>query len=368
MTEAADRRFMALALSLGRRGQGRVWPWPSVGCVIVQGGRIVGRGCSDAGRVMHAETVALEQAGAAARGATVYVTLEPCSHHGRTPPCADALVAAGVARVVAAMEDPNPQVAGAGLARLKAAGIAVETGLCAAEAAEDHAGFLMRLRAGRPLLTLKLATSLDGRIATASGESRWITGREARRRVHGARLSHDAVMVGGGTARADDPRLTVRGFGQVPQPVRVIVSRHLNLPEGGALAASAGEAPLWLVHGPGDAPAEAAARWRARGARLLEAATGAARQIDPAALLAVLAEAGLTRVFCEGGGALAASLLEADVVDRLVTMQAGIALGAEGRPALGALGIGALADAPRFRLREAEAVGGDVLSTWERAR
>ncbi|WP_306467219.1 bifunctional diaminohydroxyphosphoribosylaminopyrimidine deaminase/5-amino-6-(5-phosphoribosylamino)uracil reductase RibD [Limimaricola sp. G21655-S1] len=350
---------MALALSLGRRGLGRVWPNPNVGCVIVRDGRILGRGRTADGGRPHAETQALAQAGAAARGATAYVTLEPCAHHGQTPPCADALVAAGLARVVVAAQDPDPRVAGRGIERLRAAGIAVETGLMEDEARRDLAGFLSRVERGRPFVTLKLASSLDGRIATGAGESRWITGPEARARVHMMRARHDAVMVGGGTARTDDPMLNVRGLGIDRQPVRVVLSRRLDLPMDGALARSAREVPLWLCHGP-----EAdAAPWRALGAESLSCPISA-RQLDPAAVLQALGAAGLTRVFCEGGAGLAASLLGAGLVDELVLFTAGCAIGAEGTPALSAMGIGALAEAPRLRLAGLDRVGGDVMSVW----
>ena len=208
-----DRRYMALALSLGARGLGQVWPNPAVGCVIVKDGRIVGRGRTAPGGRPHAEPQALAQAGAAARGATVYVTLEPCAHFGKTPPCARALIEAGVSRVVSALEDPDPRVDGGGHEMLRAAGIAVETGVMADEARAAQIGFLTRITQGRPMVTLKLASSFDGRIATAAGESQWITGPGARRMVHAMRMSHDAVLVGGGTARADDPMLTVRGMG-----------------------------------------------------------------------------------------------------------------------------------------------------------
>jgi len=359
---AADARFMALALDLGARGLGQVWPNPAVGCVIVQEGRIVGRGRTAPGGRPHAEPQALAQAGARARGATAYVSLEPCAHHGATPPCAEALVAAGVARVVSALEDPDTRVAGRGHALLRAAGIEVQTGVLAARAARDHAGFLMNRRAGRPWVTLKLATSLDGRIATGSGESRWITGPGARRAVHALRARHDAVLVGGGTARADDPGLDVRGLGVAHQPVRVVCARRLDLPEGGRLAQGAA-GPLWLCHG-ADAPPAAQARWAARGARLFEVAVGPDRQLDPQAVLAALGQAGLTRVLCEGGGSLAAALLAAGLVDEVVAHTAGLALGAEGRPALGALGVGALAEAPRLELEETAAIGGDVMHRW----
>ena len=356
---------MALALSLGARGQGTTWPNPAVGCVIVRDGRILGRGWTAAGGRPHAETVALDRAGAAARGATAYVSLEPCSHHGQTPPCAEALIAAGIARVVTALEDPDPRVAGRGHAMLRAAGIDVTTGVLAEAAANSHRGFLLNRTEGRPSLTLKLATSFDGRIATATGESQWITGPEARRLVHALRARHDAVMVGGGTARADDPMLTVRGIGVPRQPVRIVCSRRLDLPRDGQLARSAGRVPLWLCHGP-DAAARLRAEWEALGARLIEVPVGGGRQLDPASILQALGAEGLTRVFCEGGGSLAASLLSAGLVDELAGFTAGLALGAEGRPALGALGLDSLAEAPRFRLVETRKVGGDALQIWTR--
>jgi diaminohydroxyphosphoribosylaminopyrimidine deaminase/5-amino-6-(5-phosphoribosylamino)uracil reductase len=356
---------MALALSLGRRGMGQCAPNPAVGCVIVQGDLIVGRGTTVPGGRPHAETIALEQAGAHARGATAYVTLEPCAHHGQTPPCAEALIAAGVARVVAPFDDTDPRVSGRGFAMLRAAGIAVTTGIMADEAARDHAGFLIRNEVGRPFVTLKLATSFDGRIATASGHSQWITGPDARRAVHAMRARHDAVMVGAGTARADDPMLTARGMGVVRQPVRVVVSRRLDIPLMSQLARSAREVPLWLCHGAevDDALAEA---WRGIGARLLPCDV-VAGQVDPASLLQALGAAGLSRVFCEGGGALAASLLSAGLVDELMGFTAGLAIGAEGLPGIGALGLARLDEAPRFELVEARAIGGDVLHRWARA-
>jgi diaminohydroxyphosphoribosylaminopyrimidine deaminase/5-amino-6-(5-phosphoribosylamino)uracil reductase len=354
---------MAHALGLARRGLGRVWPNPAVGCVIVNSDRIVGRGWTQAGGRPHAETVALAQAGAAARGATAYVSLEPCAHHGKTPPCATALIDAGVARVVSALEDPDARVAGRGHAMLCDAGIAVETGVMADEARALQRGFLSRIGQGRPMVTLKLAMSLDGRIATASGESKWITGPEARRRVHAMRAMHDAVLVGGGTARADDPELTVRGLGVAHQPVRVVASRGLDLPEG-VLARTAREVPVWLIHG-ADAPEVLRATWQEAGARLFECAEGAGG-LDPAAMLAALGAAGLTRVFCEGGGQLASALLVAGLVDEIALFTAGLALGADARPGLGPLGLTALAGAERFRLNSAERVGEDTLSLWSR--
>lgn len=360
-----DQRFMALAISLGRRGLGHCWPNPSVGCVIVKDGRIVGRARTADGGAPHAETQALEQAGENARGATVYVSLEPCAHHGRTPPCANALEAAGVARVVIGASDPNPVVNGQGVSILRSAGIEVTEGVMRPEAEGLHQGFFLNVNEGRPIVTLKLANSFDGRIATASGESQWITGPDARRLVHGMRANHDAVMVGGGTARADDPSLNVRGMGDVPQPVRVILSRKLDLPLSGKLAQTANDIPVWICHG-ADAPKELRDVWTGLGAKLLECRL-IGQQVDPTSALHALGKEGLTRVFCEGGGALAASLLAADLVDELVGFTAGLALGAEGQSSIGALGIYRLAEAKRFQLTETRAVGNDVLSRWSRA-
>ncbi|AUH66158.1 bifunctional diaminohydroxyphosphoribosylaminopyrimidine deaminase/5-amino-6-(5-phosphoribosylamino)uracil reductase RibD [Paracoccus zhejiangensis] len=325
---------MAHALRLARRGLGNVWPNPAVGCVLIRDGHVVGRGWTQPGGRPHAERVALDQAGALARGATAYVTLEPCAHHGRTPPCAEALVAAGVARVVSAMTDPDPRVAGRGHAILRAAGVEVEEGVREAEARALQAGFLSRIERGRPWLVLKLAASFDGRIATATGESHWITGPAARAHVHGLRLMSDAVMVGGGTARADRPSLNVRGFGAVRQPVRVVVSSG-DLPDLPPEGPDFG--PLWQVSG------------------------------DPAELMADLGARGLTRVFCEGGGVLAASLLRAGLVDELIGYTAGVVLGAEGLASVGAMDLASLADAPRFRLVESRRIGADLFHRWLRA-
>lgn len=355
---------MKLALSLGRRGQGQCWPNPAVGCVIVRNGRIVGRGWTQPGGRPHAERVALDRAGAAARGATAYVTLEPCAHHGETPPCARALAEAGIARVVAAVEDVDARVSGKGFAMLQKAGVAVTTGVLSGMAEADMAGFLRRVRGGRPDLTLKLASSFDGRIATASGRSRWITGPEARRWVHALRARHDAVMIGAGTARADDPMLTVRDIGVARQPVRVVVSRRLDLPLMSQLARSARQTPLWLCHGP-DADPVLAETWVGIGARLIPCGLRG-RQIDMGSVMTALGREGLTRVFCEGGGALAASLLSGDLVDELAGVTAGLAIGAEGLPAVGAMGFDRLEEAPRFRLKETRRIGGDVLHFWRR--
>lgn len=364
MEAATDIRWMRLALSLGRRMQGRTWPNPAVGCVIVKDGRVVGRGWTQQGGRPHAEPVALAQAGSKARGATAYVSLEPCAHHGKTPPCADALIAAGVACVVAPIEDNDARVAGQGFAMLRDAGIEVRTGVCADEAEADHAGFFLNTDLGRPWVALKLASSFDGRIATATGESKWITGGEARRVVHAMRARHDAVMVGAGTARADDPSLTVRDIGIEQQPVRVLVSRRLDLPLISNMARTAHDVPVWLMHG-SDADAERKRAWEGVGAKLFSCAVSGGL-LDPADMLKHLGSAGLTRVFCEGGSALAASLLAADLVDELVGFSAGVAIGAEGLPAIGAMGLDHLAEAPRYTLVDVQPVGADIVHRWQR--
>ncbi|MCB4379337.1 bifunctional diaminohydroxyphosphoribosylaminopyrimidine deaminase/5-amino-6-(5-phosphoribosylamino)uracil reductase RibD [Synechococcus sp. MU1644] len=355
---------MSLALSLGRRGMGQTAPNPAVGCVIVKDERIIGRGWTQLGGRPHAETEALAQAGSDAAGATAYVTLEPCAHHGKTPPCAEALVAAGIRRAVIAMCDSDTRVDGQGIAILQAAGIEVTTGICEAEAEADHIGFTLRTEQGRPFVTLKLASSFDGRIATGTGESQWITGPQARRCVHAMRARHDAVMVGGGTARHDDPSLTVRGFGDVPQPTRVVVSRRLDLPLMSTLARTAKDVPVILCHGR-DADPMLQDTWRDLGATLLPCGTSGA-QLDPRDILQQLGSHGVTRVFCEGGGALAASLIETDLVDELVGFTAGLVIGAEGLPNIGALGLETLAAAQRYTLKSVSRMGVDVCHRWVR--
>jgi len=367
-----DARWMRVALGLARRRLGQVSPNPAVGCVIVTGGRVLGRGATGPGGRPHAETVALAEAEArygpgAARGATAYVSLEPCDHHGQTPPCSAALIAAGIARVVAPIEDPDPRVSGGGFARLRAAGVDVATGLMAAEARALNAGFLMRLAAGRPFVTLKLATTLDGRIATATGESRWITGALARRRVHLMRAEADGVMIGRGTAEADDPALDLRGLGDglVP-PVRVVADRRLALAPESRLARTARSQPVWLLHG-AEAPAAAAQSLGAAGARLIEVPEGPGG-LDLAAALQALGTLGLARLMVEGGGQLGAGLLGAGLVDEIALFQAGRVIGADGVPGVGALGLAALADAPGFTLGSVEAVGPDTLTLWQAER
>jgi diaminohydroxyphosphoribosylaminopyrimidine deaminase/5-amino-6-(5-phosphoribosylamino)uracil reductase len=366
-TPAEDIRHMQAALALGRRGLGTVWPNPTVGCVIVCDGRVVGRGWTQPGGRPHGETEALARAGEAARGATAYVSLEPCCHWGRTPPCADALVAAGIARVVVPIEDPDPRVSGGGLARLGAAGILVETGLCAAEARALNAGFFLRIREGRPLVTLKLATTLDGRLATRAGESRWITGEAARARAHLLRAEHDAVMVGSNTVLVDDPTLDCRLPGLAQRsPVRVIVDSRLRLPLTARVIADAARIPTWIVT-LADADAARQEAFRSCGVELVTVGADASGTVDLGAALAEFARRGLTRVVVEGGAVLAASLLRAGLVDRLAWFRAGKIIGGDGIPAVAPFGLDTLMEAPSFRRVALETVGEDVLETLERA-
>lgn len=357
-----DVPHMAHALRLAARGLGNTWPNPAVGCVIVRDGLIVGRGWTQPGGRPHAEVRALQQAGGTAQGATAYVTLEPCAHHGQTSPCASALIEARVARVVTALTDPDPRVSGKGHQMLRAAGIAVTEGVMTAEATRLNAGFLKRVTQGLPFVTLKLAASLDGRTATATGESRWITGAQARRKVHALRLDHDAVMVGSGTALADDPDLTVRDMGAVRQPVRILLDRLLKHAPDSRLGRTAKDHPVWLLHGPAAAEASRKA-WEATGATLIETPE-ISGHLDLRAALGTLAAQGLTRILSEGGSTLASALLKAGLVDDLALFTGGVLIGSEGHPALGPLALPLLADAPRPRLLETLALGPDSYSLW----
>ena len=358
---------MRAALALAGRGLGRVWPNPAVGCVLVdRDGRVAGRGWTQPGGRPHAETEALARAGGAAKGATAYVTLEPCAHHGQTPPCADALIEAGVARVVAATEDPDPRVKGAGLGRLRDAGVAVEAGLLREEAEALNAGYLMRQQEGRPMVTLKLATTLDGRIATHAGESQWITGEAARARAHMMRARYDAIMVGVGTALADNPSLTCRLPGlEDRSPVRIVVDARLHLSLTSNLVATAARSATWLVTVPvGDAARLQA--FKDCGVKVVEVREAANGYPDSAAMFQALGEAGLTRVLVEGGGHLAAGLIRADLVDRLRWFRAAGVMGGDGIPAVAAYGVDKLAMMRRFRRTDVRTVGDDILESYSR--
>ncbi|MFN9090854.1 MAG: bifunctional diaminohydroxyphosphoribosylaminopyrimidine deaminase/5-amino-6-(5-phosphoribosylamino)uracil reductase RibD [Alphaproteobacteria bacterium] len=361
-----DLLLMRAALALARRGLGNAWPNPAVGCVLVKEGRVIGRGWTQPGGRPHAETEALRRAGDSARGATAYVTLEPCSHHGRTPPCCEALAEAGIARVVMAMRDPDPRVNGRGLAMLRSAGIAVEEGLLEAEARALNAGFFRRIQAGMPMVTLKLASTLDGRIATASGESRWITGEAARREVHALRARHDAILVGSGTVLADDPDLTCRipGMERVPM-LRVVADARLRTLPATRLVQGARVAPVLIITAPGHPPA-AQAPFIAAGADIVTVPAHAAGGLDLPSLLRALGRRGVTRVLAEGGAGLAAALLRQGFVDRLIWFHAPAVMGGDGHPALRGLRLAALSAMPRFRRTAQRALGDDMLSEFER--
>jgi diaminohydroxyphosphoribosylaminopyrimidine deaminase / 5-amino-6-(5-phosphoribosylamino)uracil reductase len=368
LSKAADQRFMQLALALGRRGQGRTWPNPAVGAVVVKDGVIVGRGWTQPGGRPHAEAEALARAGEAARGATLYVTLEPCSHVGRAAPCADTTIAAGIARVVSAIEDPNPVVAGQGHARLRAAGIVVDIGLGASEAAHDHAGHFRRVRDKRPHVILKLAVSSDGKIGAAGHQRIAITGEAARARVHLLRAQSDAILVGIGTVQADDPLLTCRLPGMAARsPVRVVLDRALRLPGTSRLIHSARETPLWVMTSE-LSEAAAAMKLGAAGAQIMRVATAGNPPpgLDLLAVLHALSEKGITRLMVEGGARVAASFVAAGLVDDVWLLRGPDAIGADGVAALDALPLTTITQSPGFRVRASETLDKDTLTIYER--
>jgi len=357
---------MRAALTLAQRGLGSVAPNPAVGCVLVKDRHVVGRGWTQPGGRPHGETEALDRAGPLAAGATAYVTLEPCAHHGETPPCAEALAAAGVARCVVAMQDPDPRVSGAGLAHLRGAGLDVAVGTLAEEAAEVNAGFLMRVETGRPLVTLKLAASLDGRIATGGGESRWITGEPARAYAHLLRVQHDAVLVGSGTAMSDNPRLDVRLPGLAARsPLRIVLDGRLRVPLNHDLVARAKAQPTLLLTGAGQPEGELATLERA-GVEVATVGQDGDGRLSLVAVLALLGQRGLTRLLVEGGGELAAGLFGADLVDRMVWFHAPGVIGGDGVAAVGGYTLARLADMTRFRRLSTARLGEDLVETYAR--
>jgi diaminohydroxyphosphoribosylaminopyrimidine deaminase/5-amino-6-(5-phosphoribosylamino)uracil reductase len=356
-----DRFAMQRALTLAARGLETTDPNPRVGCVIAQRGRVVGEGWHERAGEAHAEIAALRAAGAQAAGATVYVTLEPCSHHGRTPPCVEALIAARVARVVIAARDPNPQVDGKGAAALRAAGIAVESGLMEEEATDLNGGFFRRMLVGRPLIRVKLAMSLDGRTALASGESRWITGEAARQDVQHWRARSSAVLTGVGTVLADDPRLDVR-LPDEPgvvrrQPLRVVLDSQLRTPPDARLFKSPGEVLiLTTLTAPEDPRATSLT---ARGARLESLPLDGERIALPA-VLDRLGELELNEVLVEAGATLAGELLRQSLADELLLYVGLRLLGPSARALVAMPPLPRLADAPSFSLSEMQQIGDDL--------
>ncbi|NIE69378.1 bifunctional diaminohydroxyphosphoribosylaminopyrimidine deaminase/5-amino-6-(5-phosphoribosylamino)uracil reductase RibD [Pantoea sp. Acro-807] len=361
-----DARYMARALELARRGRFTTTPNPNVGCVIVRDGTIVGEGWHQRAGEPHAEVHALRMAGEQARGATAYVTLEPCSHHGRTPPCCDALIAAGVSRVVVAMQDPNPQVAGRGLWRLQQGGIEVSHGLMMAEAEALNRGFLKRMRTGFPWIQLKLGASLDGRTAMASGESKWITSAAARRDVQQFRAQSSAILTSSATVLADDPSLTVRAdelsdsvlqqldTQTLRQPVRVVVDSQQRVTPQHRLIHQPGES--WLMR---TAPDDAA--WPESVTQIAVPPRG--EQLDLVAMMMLLGQRQINSVWVEAGAGLAGALIQAGLVDELIVYIAPILLGDAGRGLCTLPGLEALSAAPRLDFRDVRKVGDDLRLT-----
>lgn len=358
-----DERFMALALGLGRRGLGRTWPNPAVGAVIVKDGVIVGRGWTQDGGRPHAEVEALRRAAEAARGGTLYVTLEPCSHHGKSPPCADAVIAAGISRVVSALEDPNPEVAGWGHAGLRAAGLTVDVGIGADEARRDHAGHILRFTKGRPCVLLKLAISADGKVGAGGRRPIAITGGTVRDRVHLLRARSDAIMVGIGTALSDDPMLTCRlpGMGKY-SPVRVVADSMLRLPLHSRLVQSARDVPVWALAGT-RAPQEAEFKLLASAVEVLRSPKSA-DPLDLKDALEFLAGKGITRLMVEGGPTLAAAFLAADLVDEAILFRSAKIIGQDGVDALDGSAMTALQQ--RLKPIQSEQIGSDRQEIFSR--
>lgn len=348
---SSDFRYMAQALELAAKGLWTTHPNPRVGCVIVHGGEVVGRGWHERAGGPHAEVVALNEAGERARGATAYVTLEPCSHHGRTPPCADALIAAGIKRVVCAVGDPHPRVDGDGLRQLREAGIEVGSGLLEAEARELNIGFFSRIERGRPWLRVKLAGSLDGRSGGPDGESKWITGNIARRDGHRWRARADAILTGIGTVLADDPALNVRLDDFERAPTVIVADSRNRLPAAARLLGTG--APVWQAggHGHGDAPA---------GVERLEVPAGHDGRPQLAALLAELARREIGELHVEAGPTLSGALLGAGLVDELLVYLAPSLIGAHGAPLVRLPGVEKLADRLHFDVIDIERVGPDL--------
>jgi diaminohydroxyphosphoribosylaminopyrimidine deaminase/5-amino-6-(5-phosphoribosylamino)uracil reductase len=361
-----DLRWMEAALNLGSRSLGLAAPNPAVGAILVKDGAVVGRGATAPGGRPHAERIAIAEAGEGARGATLYVTLEPCSHFGASPPCSDAIIAAGVTRVVSAMEDPNPLVAGQGHARLRAAGIAVSVGAGAAQARRDHMGHILGVTASRPCVTLKLAETADGFASAGANDSRLrITGAIADLRVQIMRSTHEAIMVGVETALADDPALTVRLPGLARKPLRVVLDTHLRLPEGSRVASTAGEVPTLVIAGAA-APEDAARRLEDLGVMIERVPLDAEGHVDLRQALRALSGRGITRVFSEGGPKIAARLIALGLADEVALITADKPLGRPGVPALNSEARAVLLDKSRCRHVETQTYGPDTMRLWRR--
>lgn len=357
---ADHEQYMQAALSLARRNLGQTWPNPSVGAVIVKDGHIIAEGYTARGGRPHAETQAIEQAGASAEGATMYVSLEPCSHHGKTPPCTEAIIRSGIRHVVTACTDPNPQVSGKGIGQLKAAGIEVTEGVCSNEAANLNRGFFSVITRKRPFISLKIATSLDGKIATGNGESKWITSAPAREYAHMLRSQYDAVATGIGTVLADDPQLTCRLPGlEDKSPVRVVFDSHLRLPEKSKLAQSARNIPVWCLH----TATEKSTKLESLGIKPLVSASSG--RVDVAEAMSLLAQQGITRLLVEAGAALSTAFLQSGLVDRMYWFRAPLVIGNDGLAAFGGGFTPALSQLARWHVVEHVTLSPDSMDIME---
>lgn len=357
------RHHMKAALALAQRGLGQTWPNPSVGCVLINNDVVVGRGHTQPSGRPHAEIAALGDAGSKAKGATAYVTLEPCSHYGKTPPCVEALISAGVCKVVIAIEDPDPRVAGQGVAALKRSGVQVSVGLLREAAAFLNAGFFSRIQRGRPLVTLKCATSLDGRIALGNGKSRWITEEAGRAYGHRLRAEYDGILVGAATVTADDPELTCRLAGlESRSPVRIVLDGNLKISPKAKILSD--KAPTWILTSEASSPA--AEKLKEAGAEIIHTESALDGHLNLNAALKALGDRGLTRLLVEGGARLSTSLLKAQLVDRMVWIKSQTILGGDAIPVCGSLAIKDLGSILRSRrLGEPFILGNDHIEWFE---
>ena len=361
-----DKKWMSVALSLAKRTKGATWPNPNVGCVIVKDDKLIGRGWTAPTGRPHAETQALKSAGAASANSTAYVTLEPCAHTGKTKPCTSSLIRANVARVVIATRDPDPRVSGQGLKLLKNAGISITEGILKDEACYEHFGFFNRILNGKPKITLKLATSLDGKIATKNNESKWITGERSRKLTHLYRMQSDAVMIGSRTAIMDDPSLNVRHITTKQQPAKIIIDTTLKTPLTSKIFQSANEFKTIICCGH-NVDQSLVSIWINQGSKIIKCKTNIDGKIDLIDAMKHLGTIGINNIFCEGGASLATSLLKADLIDEFISMTSGLLIGANGRSVVGNFDNLSISKLPILKLRESYKYGQDVVSIWSKS-
>jgi diaminohydroxyphosphoribosylaminopyrimidine deaminase/5-amino-6-(5-phosphoribosylamino)uracil reductase len=361
-----DKKWMSVALSLAKRTKGATWPNPNVGCVIVKDDKLIGRGWTAPTGRPHAETQALKSAGAASANSTAYVTLEPCAHTGKTKPCTSSLIRANVARIVIATRDPDPRVSGQGLKLLKNAGISITEGILKDEACYEHFGFFNRILNGKPKITLKLATSLDGKIATKNNESKWITGERSRKLTHLYRMQSDAVMIGSRTAIMDDPSLNVRHITTKQQPAKIIIDTTLKTPLTSKIFQSANEFKTIICCGH-NVDQSLVSIWINQGSKIIKCKTNMDGKIDLIDAIKHLGTIGINNIFCEGGASLATSLLKADLIDEFISMTSGLLIGANGRSVVGNFDNLSISKLPILKLRESYKYGQDVVSIWSKS-